>query len=183
VVVVHAAAGGVGQAAVRLARHYGARVIGTASPAKHDTLAALGVDEVLDSRRPDLAAEILRLTGGADLVLESVGRTTFESSLRAAKPIVGRVIVFGAASGDAALTTHDLVFTTPVQVKGLHIGTLATASPSMYRWLLTELEALIAKGVYPPGTPDVHPLSEGPRVLQRLAAGHTTGKQALNPWQ
>lgn len=183
VVLVHAAAGGVGQAAVRLARHYGARVIATASPAKHATVKSLGADEILDSRRPDLAAEITRLTGGVDLVLESVGKATFETSLAVAKPFTGRVVVFGAASGDAALTTHDLVFTHHVQLKGLHIGALATAAPSLYRSLLVEIEALIAQGVYPPGTPQVHPLSEGPEVLRRLEAGQTSGKHALDPWR
>ncbi|NUU24832.1 MAG: NADPH:quinone oxidoreductase family protein [Streptomycetaceae bacterium] len=182
-VLVHAAAGGVGQAAVRLARHYGARVIATASPAKHDTVKALGADEILDSRRPDLAAEITRLTGGVDLVLESVGKATFGVSLSVTKPFIGRVVVFGAASGDATLTTHDLVFTHQVQVKGLHIGALATAASSIYRSLLTELEALIADGVYPPGTPHLHPLAEGPTVLRQLEAGRTTGKLALDPWR
>ncbi|MET7364332.1 NADPH:quinone oxidoreductase family protein [Streptomyces sp. NPDC005566] len=183
VVLVHAAAGGVGQAAVRLARHYGARVIATASPEKHDTVEALGADEVLDSRRPDLAAEITRLTGGVDLVLESVGQATFEVSLSVARPFTGRVVVFGAASGDATLTTHDLVFTHPVQIKGLHIGALAVAAPSLYRSLIVELEALIAGGVYPPGTPQVHPLAEGPAVLRQLEAGRTLGKLALDPWR
>lgn len=182
VVLVHAAAGGVGQAAVRLARHYGARVIGTASPAKHDTVKALGADEVLDSRRPDLAEEITRLTGGVDLVLESVGQATFGMSLAVTKPFTGRVVVFGAASGDATLTTHDLVFTHQVQVKGLHIGALAVAAPSVYQSLLVEIEALIAHGVYPPGAPDVHPLAEGPAVLRQLEAGQTQGKLALDPW-
>ena len=181
VVLVHAAAGGVGQAAVRLARHYGARVIATASPAKHDTLHALGADTVLDSTRPDLAAEITRLTGGVDLVLESVGQATFEVSLSVAKPFTGRVVVFGAASGDATVTTHDLVFTHQVQLKGLHIGALAAAAPALYQSLLVEIEALIADGVYPPGTPQVHPLAEGPSVLQQLEAGQTCGKHALDP--
>ncbi|MEU3692823.1 NADPH:quinone oxidoreductase family protein [Streptomyces narbonensis] len=183
VVLVHAAAGGVGQAAVRLARHYGARVIATASPAKHDTVRALGADEVLDSRRPDLAAEITRLTGGVDLVLESVGQATFEVSLSVTKPFTGRVVVFGAASGDASLSTRDLVFTHQVQVKGLHIGALADAAPSIYQSLLVEIEALIAQGVYLPGTPQVHPLAEGPTVLQQLEAGQTHGKLALDPWR
>ncbi|MGC9544234.1 NADPH:quinone oxidoreductase family protein [Streptomyces sp. UG1] len=183
VVLVHAAAGGVGQAAVRLARHYGARVIATASPAKHDIVRALGAGEVLESRRPDLAEEITRLTGGVDLVLESVGQATFEVSLSVTKPFTGRVVVFGAASGDATLTTHDLVFTHQVQVKGLHIGALAVAVPSIYQALLVEIEALIARGVYPPGTPDVHPLAEGPAVLQLLEAGRTRGKLALDPWR
>ncbi|MFG3249705.1 NADPH:quinone oxidoreductase family protein [Streptomyces sp. NPDC048187] len=182
-VLVHAAAGGVGQAAVRLARHYGARVIATASPEKHRTVEELGADEVLDSRRPDQAEEIVRLTGGVDLVLESVGRATFRTSLSVARPFTGRVVVFGAASGDATLTTHDLVFTHPVQVKGLHIGALAVAAPSLYRSLLVEIEALIADGVYPPGTPHVHPLAEGPAVLRQLEAGRTRGKLALDPWR
>ncbi|MEU6480373.1 zinc-binding dehydrogenase [Streptomyces sp. NPDC047017] len=183
VVLVHAAAGGVGQAAVRLAHHYGARVIGTASAAKHDTVRALGADVVLDSRRPDLAAEITRLTGGVDLVLESVGRATFETSLSVAKPFTGRVVVFGAASGEAQLSTHELVFTHQVRIQGLHIGALASAVPSVYRSLLTELEVLIAQGVYPPGAPQVHPLAEGPSVLRQLEAGRTSGKHALDPWR
>ncbi len=182
-VLVHAAAGGVGQAAVRLARHYGARVIATASPAKHDAVEALGADAVLDARRPDLAAEVTRLTGGVDLVLESVGRATFRASLSVARPFTGRVVVFGAASGDASLTTHDLVFTHQVQVKGLHIGALAAAAPDRYRSLLAEVEDLVARGVYPPGTPRVHPLAEGPAVLRQLAAGLTRGKHALDPWR
>ncbi|MEV5983331.1 zinc-binding dehydrogenase [Streptomyces sp. NPDC052114] len=182
VVLVHAAAGGVGQAAVRLARHYGARVIATASPAKHGTVEALGADHVLDGRRPDLAAEITRLTGGVDLVLESVGRATFDVSLSVARPFTGRVVVFGAASGDAGLSTHDLIFTHHAQIKGLHIGALASTAPALYTSLLVEIEALIAQGVYPPGTPRIHPLSEGPAVLRDLEAGLTQGKFALDPW-
>jgi NADPH2:quinone reductase len=182
-VLVHAAAGGVGQAAVRLARHYGARVVATASPGKHATVSGLGADEVLDGRRPDLAEEILRRTGGVDLVLESVGRATFDASLAVTKPFTGRVVVFGAASGDASLSTHDLVFTHQVQIKGLHIGALAAAAPAIYRSLLAEIEALIARGVYPPGTPQVHPLSDGPAVLRQLEAGQTSGKHALDPWR
>ncbi|MEV5510351.1 NADPH:quinone oxidoreductase family protein [Streptomyces orinoci] len=182
-VLIHAAAGGVGQAAVRLARHYGARVIATASPAKHGTVKALGADVVLDSARPGLSEEIKRLTGGVDLVLESVGQATFQVSLAVTKPFTGRIVVFGAASGDAALTTHDLVFTHQVQVKGLHIGALATAAPDLYQSLLAELNTLITSGVYPPGTPQVHPLAEGPAVLGELQSGRTHGKHALDPWR
>ncbi len=183
VVLVHAAAGGVGQAAVRLARHYGARVLATASPAKHDTVRALGADVVLDSTRPDLAAEIRRQTDGVDVVLESVGGAAFTTSLSVAKPFTGRVVVFGAASGNAQPSAHDLVFTYWPQIKGLHIGALATAAPDVFRSLLTELEALIADGVYPPGTPVVHALADGPAVLAELEAGRTRGKHALDPWR
>ncbi|MEY9864001.1 NADPH2:quinone reductase [Catenulispora sp. GAS73] len=182
-VLVYAAAGGVGQAAVHLARHYGARVIATASPAKHDVVKALGADEVLDSRRPDLAAEILRLTGGVDVVLESVGEATFTTSLAVAKPFTGRVIVFGAASGHAEVSTRDLIFTRYAQVRGLHIGNWAAATPAAFADLLAELEALIDRGVYPPGTPQIHPLALGPDVLRQLEEGQTSGKHALDPWR
>jgi Zinc-binding dehydrogenase len=61
-VLIHAAAGATGQAAVTMAKHYGATVIATASPGKHETVLALGADHVLDSRGDDIAAEVLRLT-------------------------------------------------------------------------------------------------------------------------
>lgn len=183
VVLVHAAAGGVGQAAVRLAHHYGARVIATASPAKHAAVKALGADEVLDGRRPDLTAEILRLTDGVDVVLESVGQATFSTSLTVAKPFTGRVIVFGAASGHAELSTRDLIFTHYAQIRGLHIFQWAAAAPAEFQELLAELEALIAHGVYPPGTPQIHPLALGSEVLRQLEEGQTSGKHALDPWR
>ena len=84
-VLIHAAAGGTGQAAVKMAKHYGATVIAAASPGKHEVVRAQGADHVIDSRRADLAAEVLRLTdgAGADLVLESVGGPTLEASLAA----------------------------------------------------------------------------------------------------
>ena len=179
VVLVHAAAGGVGQAAIRLAKHYGAIVVATASPSKHELLAGLGVDAVLDRTGPDLAERITALTGGVDVVLESVGRATMGVSLAVAKPIVGRVVVFGAASGDATFTTQDLVFTHPVQLKGLHIGRLAAAAPSLFASIVDELCSLIGQGVYSPGSPQVHALGEGPGVIRRLQAGETHGKHAL----
>lgn len=182
VVLVHAAAGGVGQAAVRLARHYGARVIAVASPAKHDAVRALGADEVLDPGRPGLAAEIRRLAGGVDVVLESVGRDTLGTSLSVARPITGRVVVFGSASGDTDVSTHDIVFRHPVQIKGLHIGTLMTSAPAVFEALRHELGSLIGQGVYRPGSPQVHPLADGPGVLRRMAARRTQGKHALDPW-
>ncbi|HEY0812390.1 MAG TPA: MerR family transcriptional regulator [Pseudonocardia sp.] len=172
--------------------HLGTHVVGAGlgAFAQYMTMSAAGAipvpsgwSEVLDSRDPDLAAEITRLTGGVDLVLESVGRATFGTSLAVVKPFTGRVVVLGAASGDAAVTTHDLVFTHHPQIKGLHIGALAAKAPSLYRSLLAEIEALIDHGVYPPGTPHLHALAEGAEALRQLEAGQTRGKHALDPWR
>jgi NADPH2:quinone reductase len=64
-VLIHAAAGATGQAALKIAKHYGARVIAAASPRKHQAVGALGADHVLDSGREDLAAEVRQLTSGS----------------------------------------------------------------------------------------------------------------------
>ncbi|WP_018352443.1 NADPH:quinone oxidoreductase family protein [Longispora albida] len=181
-VLVHAAAGGVGQAAVRMAKHYGATVIGTASHAKHGTVRALGADHVLDYRTADVAAEVLRLTGGrgADLVLESAG-TSFTPSLAAARRVTGRVVVYGLAGGESAVTNWDLVFRHQIHLIGLHIAVLAESEPEIFAGLMTELSTLKDAGVFTPGQPTVYSLAEGARALADLEAGHTTGKLAIRP--
>jgi NADPH2:quinone reductase len=182
-VLVHAAAGATGQAAVRLAKHYGAIVIAAASPAKHDIVRALGADHVVDSRDGDLAAEVLRLTAGAgvDLVLESAGGDTFAASLAAARPVTGRVVVYGVAGGDAAVTNWELVYRHQVHLIGLNIGVLIQRAPRLFGEVMGELSALIAAGVLGPGRPTVYDLADGPKVLAELAARATVGKLALLP--
>jgi NADPH2:quinone reductase len=181
-VLVYAAAGGVGQAAVRLAKHYGATVLACAARAKHEPVLALGADHVFDHRDVDIADEVARLTGGqgADVVLESVGGDVFHASLRAARPVTGRVVVYGMAAGEAAVTNRELNFN-PVQLIGLHIGTLAQKAPEVMAGLMAELGDLIEAGVYPPGRPTTFDLADGPKALMKLAEGSTVGKVALRP--
>jgi NADPH:quinone reductase len=182
-VLIHAAAGGTGQAAVRMAKHYGATVIATASPAKHETVLALGADHVLDSLGDDLATEVLRLTGGtgADLVLESAGGATFDASLAAAKRVTGRVIVYGLAGGEATITNWDLVYKHQVHIIGLNMGMLIQAAPQVFGELMGELFALIAAGVLTPGEPTAYELADGPKALAELESRATVGKLALLP--
>ena len=182
-VLIHAAAGATGQAAVRLAKHYGATVIATASPSKHETVRALGADHVLDSRTQDLAAEVLDLTGGkgADLVLESAGGATFSASLAAAKRVTGRVVVYGVAGGEAGITNWELVYTHQVHVIGLNVGALMQAAPQIFGELMGELSALIAAGVLAPARPTAYELADGARALTELESRATIGKLALLP--
>ena len=101
VVLVHAAAGGVGRLAVQLAKAAGARVFGTCSSEEKAAIArAAGCDEVLRYTEIDFAAETLRLTGGrgADLVLDSVGRATFAGTVRATR-VRGKLVLYGQSSG------------------------------------------------------------------------------------
>ncbi|RSN43933.1 NADPH:quinone reductase [Amycolatopsis sp. WAC 04197] len=171
-VLVQAAAGGVGQAAVRLAKHYGATVIGTASPGKHDVVRSLGADRVLDYGADP---------GTADLVLESVGGAAFATSLAAAKRVTGRVVVYGVAGGEAAITNRDLNFRQQIHVIGLHLGVLIEHAPAIFAELMDELRALIAAGVCVPGTPTAYDLADGPKVLAELEARATSGKLVLRP--
>lgn len=180
-VLIHAAAGGTGQAAVTLAKHYGATVIATASPAKHEAVRALGADHVLNSRDTDLAAEVLRLTGGAgaDLVLESIGGVTLDASLAAAKRVTGRVIVYGLVGGQTAITNWDLVYKHQVQIIGLNIGILIRSAPQIFGDVMGELFGLLAAGIVGPGRPTTYELADGPKALAELEARATTGKLAL----
>ena len=182
-VLVHAAAGGTGQAAVKMAKHYGATVIAAASRDKHEVVQALGADHVIDSRGADLAAEVLRLTGGAgaDLVLESVGGTTLAASLAATKRITGRVVVYGLAGGEAAITNWELVYKHQIHIIGLNIGILIQAAPQIFGEVMREMFGLLAAGVLSPGHPTAYELADGPKALAELEARATVGKLALVP--
>jgi NADPH2:quinone reductase len=182
-VLVHAAAGATGQAAVTLAKHYGATVIATASPGKHQTVRASGADHVLDALGGDLVAEVLRLTGGAgvDVVLESAGGATFEASLAVAKRVTGRVVVFGLAGGETAITNWDLVYRHQVHVIGFNIGVVMSAAPQIFGDVMGELFSLVATGVVAPGRPTAYDLADGPKVLAELESRATVGKLALLP--
>jgi NADPH2:quinone reductase len=182
-VLIHAAAGGTGQAAVKIAKHYGATVIATASPGKHEVVRALGADHVIDSRGGEIAAAVLRLTGGAgaDLVLESVGGATLDASLAATKRVTGRVVVYGVAGGEAAITNWQLVYQHQIHLIGLNIGTLIQAAPQIFGEVMGQLFGLLAAGVLGPGQPTAYELAEGPRALAELEARATVGKLALLP--
>jgi NADPH2:quinone reductase len=182
-VLIHAAAGATGQAAVKMAKHYGATVIATASPGKHETVRALGADHVLDSRSADVAAAVLTLTGGAgaDLVLESAGGDTFGASLAAARRVTGRVVVYGLAGGDASITNWDLVYQHQIHVIGLNIGVLIQAAPQIFGEVMGELFVLMAAGVLTPSQPTAYELADGAKALTELEARATAGKLALLP--
>ncbi len=182
-VLIHAAAGGTGQAAVKMAKHYGATVIAIASQEKHEVVQALGADHVVDARSSDLGGDVLRLTGGAgvDLVLEAVGGSTFEASLAATKLVTGRVVVYGTVAGDAAITTWELIYKHQVQIIGFNIGILIMVAPQVFGEVMGEMFALIARGVLTPVPPTTYALADGAKALAGLEGRATVGKLALVP--
>jgi NADPH:quinone reductase-like Zn-dependent oxidoreductase len=98
-VLVHAAAGGVGVAAIQICKHRGAEIIGTASAGKHERLRALGVAHTIDYTTQDFQAEVARITGGAgvDIVLDAVGGKSFKQSYDSLAPL-GRLFLFGGSA-------------------------------------------------------------------------------------
>jgi NADPH:quinone reductase-like Zn-dependent oxidoreductase len=96
-VLVHGAGGGVGIAAIQLARLRRATVIGTASPAKHSALRSMGIDHIIDYRNGDVEAEVARLTGGrgVDVILDARGGESLAQSYRMLGPL-GRLVIYGS---------------------------------------------------------------------------------------
>jgi NADPH2:quinone reductase len=100
-ILVHGVAGGVGGAAVQLAKAHNLKVFGTASSAKQEFLCQIGVDYPIDYTREDFVDVVRRtVPGGIEMVMDPIGGESFTSSYRCLGPM-GRLVVFGfsAAAG------------------------------------------------------------------------------------
>ena len=87
-VLIHSAGGGVGIAATQIAKHIGAKIIGTASAAKHEELRGLGVDHLIDYRNDDFEERARQITGGrgVELILDPVGGDSLKKGFRLLAP-------------------------------------------------------------------------------------------------
>lgn len=172
-VLVHAAGSGVSTAAIQVARLLGARQVlaSTSSPAKVERARRLGADEVVDSTRPDWSREVKRLTGGrgVDVVVDHVGRATFEGSLRVLVK-GGRLVTCGATSGPAAEIPLNLVFFKSISVLGSTMGSLG----DVHRLL-----DLVAARRLEPVIDSVLPLEQVAEAHRRLEAREVFGKLVL----
>jgi NADPH:quinone reductase len=136
--LVHAAAGGVGQLLVQIAKRQGARVIGTVSTEEKARLAReAGADEIILYTQTDFAQETRRLTDGvgAHVVYDSVGKTTFEGSLDSLRPR-GYLVLFGQSSGPVG----------PFDPQILRKGSLFLTRPSLVHYIATREELLWRSG-------------------------------------
>jgi NADPH:quinone reductase-like Zn-dependent oxidoreductase len=196
-VLVHSAAGGVGQAALQICRSRGATVIGTASAAKHDRLREAGVAHCIDYRRQDVLAEVRRLTDGrgVDIVLDALGGRSYRDSYRCLAPL-GRLMVFGMSSF-ATGTKRNLfavvkgLLATPRfhplslinrnrGVFGLNIGHLWKDLPVL-RGMLDEIVGLTAAGTFDPVVDRTFPLEKAGDAHLYLQEHRNFGKVILLP--
>lgn len=181
-VVVHAASGGVGSAAVQLAQAAGARVVAVVGGERKAEVAwALGADEVVDRTRCDgadgLAAALKQACGprGADVVYDPVGGDAFSASTKVVA-FEGRIVVVGFTSGriPQAATNHLLIKN--YSVLGLHWGRYQDVAPELVRQAQREINDLVAAGLIEPLVSERIGTDAVPDALQRLASGATTGR-------
>jgi NADPH2:quinone reductase len=181
VVLVHAAAGGVGGLLVQLARQRGATVIGTAgSPEKAARAQALGCSEVILYRDCDFRDEVRRLTGGrgVDVVYDSVGRDTIARSIRSLRRR-GLCINYGGASGlVASIEPLELGEAGSVFFTRPHLADYI-ATPDELRGRAEALFALVRAGQLTVAIDRRFPLAETAEAMRHLEAGRTRGKILL----
>ncbi|MFC3476531.1 quinone oxidoreductase family protein [Halobacterium litoreum] len=182
-VLIHAAAGGVGTAAVQLASLHGAEVFGTASTAEKRELAErLGCDHPIDYTTEDFVEVTDDLTDGdgLDLVLDGVGGDVFADSVDALSHF-GRVVAYGAASGEpGTVDTATLLFGNK-SVEGFHLGRAMERDPERIYEAVPELSELLATGELEVVVGQTYDLADAADAHRALENRETTGKVVLEP--
>jgi NADPH:quinone reductase-like Zn-dependent oxidoreductase len=171
IVLVLAGGSGVGQAAIQLARHFGARVFATSAPAKADRTRVLGAEAVFDHYDGDFAREVRSATAGrgADIVIEHVGEATWERSVRALAS-GGRLVTCGATTGAAGALNLQHLFARQLSILGSYMGTFAE---------LRAAAPLLFDGRVTPVVDEVFPLARAADAQRRLEEKEQFGKVLL----
>jgi NADPH2:quinone reductase len=179
--LVQAAAGGVGLAAVQLGRALHARVIAAVgSPDKLAVCREHGAHEALCTADADWPEQVRALTEGrgADVVLESVGGDVLEGTLKCIA-WAGRLVVVGFSSGDIPAVRLNRVMLKHIALLGLNLGGYHEHAPEKLKQAMQQLAALYAQGMRPP-LHGSYRLEDAGKALTELAARKTTGKVVLS---
>ena len=190
-VLVHAAAGGVGTAALQICRRIGAEVIGTASATKHARLREMGLSHAIDYRTQDFEVEVKRITNnrGVHVVLDAVGGASIKKGWRCLAA-TGKLVVFGASSvmqGPLGMISSVLRMTPfwPLKLMQENKGLLGVNIGRLWReedLLNSELRAILqgfADGSFHPIVDLEVPLAEARRAHERLEQRQNFGKVVL----
>ncbi|MFE4664271.1 NADPH:quinone oxidoreductase family protein [Streptomyces sp. NPDC056716] len=181
--LVHAAAGGVGSAAVQLGKAAGARVIGVVGGAdKADTARELGCDVVIDRRGTDVIAAVKDATDGhgADVIYDPVGGTAYEQSTKVVA-FEGRIVVVGFAGGVIPRPALNHALVKNYSILGLHWGLYHTKNPRLIQHCHEQLTELAARGAIKPLISERVGLDGAADAVQRVADGVTTGRVVVVP--
>jgi len=175
------ASGGVGMAAVKLAKHMDARVIASAStPEKRDTVAAAGADEVIDPADPDFAKKVKALTGGkgAEVVYDPVGGDLAIAATRAIA-VGGRYLIVGFASGTIPSFPANHAMIKEYSLIGLRAGESGRRDPELGARNKAQLAKFAAGGIMRPHISHQLPLADVTDALKLLETRTVIGRAIL----
>src|SRR5579871_451442 len=198
-VLIHSVGGGVGIAATQIAKHIGARVIGTASAGKHDDMRALGVDHLIDYRTEDFETRTREITNGrgVELILDAVGGESWKKGYRVLAP-TGRLGMFGASSLASGKERNVLsMFSTlantpwfpfnpllPMNVNkgvfGVNLGHMWTEIDRMQGWGEALLD-LAGRGIVKPKVAATFKFDEAAKAHHFIQDRRNVGKVLLVP--
>jgi len=181
-VVVHSAAGGVGICAVQIAKAAGARVIGTVSSAAKAALAKeYGADEAVNYDTQDFSAEVMRITDnrGADLILDAVGKPTFEKGINCLAPM-GHLVLYGRAGGPPDPLNVFKLFQRSTKVSGFMLNQSHTGKERWQRGIEHSFQ-LMKEGKLKLLIGKKFPLVEAPEAHRFMESRGSTGKLVLVP--
>ena len=177
-ILIHAATGGVGLAALQLARWRGAKVIASAgSPAKREWLQSLGVRTVVDSRSVAFKDAVLEATGGrgVDLVLNSLAGEFVERGLDVLAP-GGRFIELGKRDIHEGRALDRGIFRKSLAFFAIDLELLIREQPDRIGALLAEVRKLVAGGVLRPLPLESFPASRAAEAIRKMAEARHIGK-------
>jgi len=178
-VLIHAASGGVGLAAIQLAQHLGATVFATASTYKRATLRRMGVQYVYDSRSTDFADQILADTDGAgvDVVLNSLTNEGFIAATVRATARNGR---FAEIAKRDIWTREQMAAERPdIDYNVVALDGTIMADPAHIQRLLTEVSEGLARGEWTPLHAEIYPLTDAKTAFRRMQQARHIGKIVL----
>ena len=184
-IFIAGAAGGVGSAAVQIARHLGLTVIGSvSSPDKERFAREQGADQVIDYRRENVLDRVMALTNGrgVDLVLDHVGGAGLFDGLKMLAPW-GTLVSFNAVAGnppsDIFAEMRNLL-TKSLTLRCFSMHTL-DGNPALRRQIMTEVIDLLGQGAIRPAVSAKLPLNDAAEAHRRIERGDSLGKILLVP--
>jgi NADPH2:quinone reductase len=181
--LVHAAAGGTGRAAVEVGKWLGARVIASAGgPEKVAEALRAGADVGMDYRSEPWRERVLAETDGrgADVIFDPVGGDTLDESLRCIA-WNGRLITVGFSSGHIPEIRANRILLKNIAVVGIHWSAYPERDPAALRSVLDALISAHAQGALRPLVSARYPLAGVPEAIAALAHGRTLGKILILP--
>ena len=181
--LVHAAAGGVGLAAVQIGKALGARVLATAgSPAKLAIARQHGADLAFDYSTPEWVEQVKDATGGrgADVIYDPVGGEVFDLSTKCIA-FNGRLLVIGFASGVIPTIQVNRVLLKNIAIVGLHWGAYRQHDPAKIPQAMAALFEMYERGAVTPVVSSTYALADAAKALDEIASRKSIGKVVLVP--